>query len=415
MCACHDGYQLNPDKKTCKDINECKNGSIPCAQLCDNTMGSFRCSCFSGFALSPDKVSCKSTDDQMFMFYSAYDSIYRMRPHLTKQLSTNGSNVVGLDMHFDKNLLYFTIEDSDALYVFNWTEKSAPMNVVQNIGQPTQVAVDWITENVYFIDKSQAIKVCHMGARNCITLIEFHDHEHIRSLAIDALHHRLFYSIVKKFEFAMTESTIYAHNLDGSQKRMVSKDSFFIPAITCDYYTERVYYVGQDTKTIWSVKYDGTGKQLMIARNEFITRPIEINLFESYAYVSNAGSKIVAKCQLYGDRQCAAILLNVNQPDNLVIAQKSRQESGENACANSNCTTICTPTDLGSKCICDFGKMVGPGVECNSVVSSIECFRHCVSSTLHHLHVSEMVVYLVCCALLLFFFSFVRVFFLVFI
>lgn len=209
-----------------------------------------------------------------------------------------------------------------------------------------------------------------MGARNCITLIELREHEHIKTLAIDALHRRLFYAIVKKHEFTLPESTIFARNLDGSELKVVSKDSFVIPSITCDYYTERLYYVSLDTKTIWSVKYDGTGKKLMIARNEFITRPIEINLIESYAYVSNDGSKIVAKCQLYGDRQCTGIQLNVNQPNNLVIAQKSRQKSGENACADTKCTTICTPTADGPKCICDYGLTVQPGVECISKVST---------------------------------------------
>lgn len=317
-------------------------------------------------------MSCKSTDEQqMFLFYSSYDNIYRLRPHLTKILSTNGSKILGLDMHFDTTQLYITTEDSDALYVYNWTGKpdASSLSMVKNIGSPTRVALDWITENVYFVDDSKAIKVCHMGARNCITLIEFHDHEHVRSLAIDALHHRLFYTIIKKFEFGIVESTIYAHNLDASQKRAVSKDSFFIPTITCDYYSERVYYVGLETKTIWSVKYDGTGKQLMIARNEFITWPIKINLFESHAYVSNGGSAVVAKCQLYGDKVCTGIQLNV-PADNLVIGQKSRQKSGENACANMNCTTICIPTDYNAKCICDFGVMVRPGDQCNNAVST---------------------------------------------
>lgn len=381
VCDCHDGYALNPDKKTCKDINECANGSMPCAQLCENTLGSYRCSCFSGFAVSSDKASCKSLDSQKyFLFYTSFDTIYRMRPHLTTLTSSNGSKIVGLDMHFDKNLLYFTIEDSDTLYEFNWSGNGA-MNLVKNIGQPTQVAVDWITENVYFIDKSRAIKVCHMNNRNCITLIEFHEGEHIKSLVVDALHRRFFYAITKKIEFTMPESTIYSHSLDGSQKQPISKDSFYIPAITCDFYTERIYYAALETRMIWSVKYDGTGKQVMIAKSEFITRPIQINLFESHAYVSNSGSNIVAKCRLYGDRQCTAFPLNVNQPDNLVIAQKSRQKSGENACANSKCNTICTPSDLGAKCICDFGHMVRDGEECNSVVSTLSLSFACHSIT----------------------------------
>lgn len=374
VCGCRDGYSLNPDKKSCDDINECIAGIYPCAQMCDNTMGSFRCSCFSGFALENDKISCKSLDSKMFMFYSAYDKIYRLGKDLTELKSMNGSKIVGLDMKFDKKLLYFTIEDSEALYEFNWTNGSQ-INMVKNIGMPAQVAVDWITENVYFIDKSMAIKVCHMDKRNCITLIEFTKGEHIKSLAVDPLHRRIFYVTVKKFEFIMPQSTIISHSLDGTQRRELTKDSFYVPSITCDFYTERVYYVGLETRSIWSVKYDGSGRQLLIERNNFLTRPIEINLFENHAYVSNAGSKIVALCPLYGDRQCRSFELNINQPDNIVIAQQSRQPTSDDVCANNKCSTICTPSDLGAKCICDFGHMVQPGVICTDVVSLYALFK----------------------------------------
>lgn len=287
--------------------------------------------------------------------------------------STNGSKIVGLDMNFDKNLLYFTTEDSEALYEFNWLNSSR-MNVVKNIGKPTQVAVDWSTDNVYFVDESIAIKVCHMENRKCITLIEFTDGENITSLVVDALHQRLFYSTVNVTESTTPQSAIIAYNWDGSEKQLVTKDSFFVPSITCDFYAKRVYYVGMETTTIWSVKYDGRGKQLMIAQNMFITRPIKINLFENHAYVSNAGSKSVAKCSMYGDRQCNALELYVNQPDNLVIAQKSRQKSTRNACANITCNTICTTllsqNSYYDNCICDFGKNIGVYHTCSSMVSA---------------------------------------------
>lgn len=309
----------------------------------------------------------------MFMFYSAHDSIYRLRPHLTKLKSTNGSKVVGLDMNFDKKLLYFSIEDSDSLYEYNWTE-SGQMNSVKDIGSPTQVAVDWITDNIYFIDHLKAIKVCHLANQYCVTLIEFNDGEHIKSLAVDPIHNRLFYVGVKKFALSMPRSKMYAHNLDGSKTLVITEDPFYVAAITCDTYLERIYYVGLETRAIWSVKYDGSGKQLLISKNEFITRPNEINIFESHAYVSNVDSNIVARCQLYGDRQCHPFPLNVNQPDNLVIAQKSRQITMENVCKDIKCSTICTKSEFGAKCICDFGHMVEPGEECNMVSIRQICF-----------------------------------------
>lgn len=368
VCACRDGYELNHDKKTCKDINECNNS--PCQQLCVNTLGSFQCSCFTNFYLSSDKVSCEKNTDDMHMFYSAYDTIFRMQPHLTKLLTANGSKIIGLDIHIDKRLLYYTVEESDTLYVFDWTRKPNTVNSVKNIGKLSQVVVDWLTDNVYMIDDARAIIVCHLSG-HCIKLIQSSKSEHITSLTIDAINRRLSYTTKYTFQFNRIQSTIYVHNLDGSRKQTITKDSFTIASMACDIDADRLFYVGLESKTIWSIKYDGTDKKLVIAQNEYLSKPSGINLYENHAYVSNDESNIIAKCQLSGDKNCMAIPLNVNQPDNLVIDQKVRQKSSKNMCENNKCNTICIPSTIGAKCICDFGVMVEAGIECNSVVSSV--------------------------------------------
>lgn len=367
VCSCREGYSLNGDKKTCADINECTNGDLPCAQQCENLEGSYRCSCFVDFALTADKKSCKSIGKKMYLIYSAFDTVYRFRPHLKKMLSANNSKILGIDYNLAKKLLYFTVEDRDVLYELNWN--TSRLDFVKNIGNPTQVAVDWITDNVYLIDRSTAIRICHMENSVCITLIQFTQGEHIKSLAVDPLNHRLFYSVIKTFELSMPETTIYMHNLDGTKKKMLAKNPFYVSAITCDFHKERLYYVGLDTKSVWTIKYDGSDKHLLFERIEFITRPIQINLFESQLFILNSGSNIVAKCSLYGDKECSPFALNVNQPENLLVVQKSRQKIIENACAKKKCQTICTPSDMEGKCICDFGHTVGADETCNNLVS----------------------------------------------
>lgn len=39
------------------DINECRQRGV-CAQVCDNSIGSFVCRCFQGYTLNGDKVTC---------------------------------------------------------------------------------------------------------------------------------------------------------------------------------------------------------------------------------------------------------------------------------------------------------------------------------------------------------------------
>ena len=42
------------------EINECLTNNGGCAQICNNTVGSFRCSCNPGYFLLADARSCES-------------------------------------------------------------------------------------------------------------------------------------------------------------------------------------------------------------------------------------------------------------------------------------------------------------------------------------------------------------------
>ncbi|XP_071657628.1 EGF-containing fibulin-like extracellular matrix protein 2 isoform X1 [Patagioenas fasciata] len=61
-CRCHAGFRLEPDGRSCGDVDECSMGAR-CSQLCLNTFGSFRCHCRPGFRLRPDGRSCDDVDE----------------------------------------------------------------------------------------------------------------------------------------------------------------------------------------------------------------------------------------------------------------------------------------------------------------------------------------------------------------
>ncbi|XP_029112382.1 signal peptide, CUB and EGF-like domain-containing protein 2 isoform X2 [Scleropages formosus] len=65
-CSCPVGFTLQPDGKTCKDIDECASHNGGCQQFCRNTIGSFECSCRKGFKLLTDERSCQDIDECFF-------------------------------------------------------------------------------------------------------------------------------------------------------------------------------------------------------------------------------------------------------------------------------------------------------------------------------------------------------------
>ncbi|XP_078719814.1 signal peptide, CUB and EGF-like domain-containing protein 2 isoform X3 [Lampetra fluviatilis] len=65
-CSCPAGFTLQPDGKTCKDIDECQLGNGGCDHVCRNTVGSFECSCQKGYKLLTDERSCQDIDECSF-------------------------------------------------------------------------------------------------------------------------------------------------------------------------------------------------------------------------------------------------------------------------------------------------------------------------------------------------------------
>ncbi|XP_060893665.1 signal peptide, CUB and EGF-like domain-containing protein 2 isoform X5 [Labrus mixtus] len=65
-CSCPVGFTLQPDAKTCKDIDECELHNGGCEHFCRNTIGSFECNCRKGFKLLTDERSCQDIDECYF-------------------------------------------------------------------------------------------------------------------------------------------------------------------------------------------------------------------------------------------------------------------------------------------------------------------------------------------------------------
>ncbi|ELW64494.1 Signal peptide, CUB and EGF-like domain-containing protein 1 [Tupaia chinensis] len=65
-CSCPVGFTLQPDGKTCKDINECLANNGGCDHFCRNTVGSFECGCRKGYKLLTDERTCQDIDECSF-------------------------------------------------------------------------------------------------------------------------------------------------------------------------------------------------------------------------------------------------------------------------------------------------------------------------------------------------------------
>ncbi|XP_041038762.1 EGF-containing fibulin-like extracellular matrix protein 2 isoform X3 [Carcharodon carcharias] len=97
---CPHGFTLN-EQNQCKDVNECET-SAPCDHQCFNIVGSFICQCDQGYELNPDKVTCRDVDE---CAYSSYMCQYQCinEPGRYSCLCPEGYKLLGSRMCQDIN------------------------------------------------------------------------------------------------------------------------------------------------------------------------------------------------------------------------------------------------------------------------------------------------------------------------
>lgn len=63
QCACHSGFSLQSDKKSCQDIDECTDSDACGDARCKNLPGSYSCLCDKGYTYSSKEKTCQDVDE----------------------------------------------------------------------------------------------------------------------------------------------------------------------------------------------------------------------------------------------------------------------------------------------------------------------------------------------------------------
>lgn len=58
---------------------------------------------------------------------------------------------------------------------------------MKDLVNPTLVRVDWLTENIYFIENHRDIIICNLYKKFCATIYSANIHSKIKAFAIDPL------------------------------------------------------------------------------------------------------------------------------------------------------------------------------------------------------------------------------------
>ncbi|KAK2588774.1 hypothetical protein KPH14_001654 [Odynerus spinipes] len=365
VCGCGRGYRLAPDGVSCDDVNECEENV--CSQMCHNTRGSFACFCESGYILQKDKISCKAAGSRMEIITVAGNDIRKSTPTLSfVEVIHHDPNleVLGIDVNVKENAVYWSDDIVGTITKINLQNKEK--KVIENIGNPGTIAVDWATNNVYFFndERPYAIKACNMEQEKCVKVLTINGTSKVQTINVDPARGLLFWSQTDWHAHNGPRSAIYKSSMAGTNSTaIVTRNIGVVQKLTIENRKSRLYWCDTQLNVIESSNFDGSDRKVFL-KTEF--QPLNVNIYEDSIYwlISNTGN--IKKCKLYGDASCTTIMGTQIVVKHFTILQDTKQPPVSNRCQDKKCAYMCLLNEQGSVCVCQDGRPSGTEIECKN-------------------------------------------------
>ncbi|XP_018579962.1 putative vitellogenin receptor [Anoplophora glabripennis] len=351
-CRCPTGYH-NIDEKNCKDINECERYGV-CDQKCKNTPGSYECYCDSMYTLQPDKRTCKAEGGEALMIFSSKTEIrgYTLQSELYYSVAKRLKQVVGVD--YDGHHIYWTDIFAEHESIVRSIEDGSDKEllVTSGLGLPEDLAVDWLTGNIYFTDvEKQHIGVCTSTGDHCTVLLN-KDIRKPRGIVLNVELGDMYWT-----DWGKPAEIAYAL-MDGTNDRpFVSEDIHWPNGLALDYPNERLYWTDARKMSLESIRLDGTDRRIVL--EGIVKHPYAIAVFENNLYWSDWATHSIQSCdKFFGKRHHTIIKDSKEYIYGISIFHSALHARNDNPCDRAFCSDICLLKGKEYTCACPQNKIL---------------------------------------------------------
>ncbi|XP_011863854.1 PREDICTED: vitellogenin receptor isoform X2 [Vollenhovia emeryi] len=350
VCTCKRGYRLKDDNHTCIDIDECKIYGI-CDQICVNSPGSYSCACQKEYFLDNDKRTCIAHAGEALLAFSTTKEIIGkyINSNVSFTLASNLTRASAVAMNGRDHLYWADIENGDEVIIKRIPYEPHDVIVTTGLQKISGIAVDWITENIYFTDSIYGrIGVCDSNGINCTVLIE----KISLPTGITLLPTRgNMYWCEAGFR-----ARIAVAGMDGRNVQTLATKTMNWPtSLTIDYPTERLYWVDVKLQMITSMRLDGTDRRLVL--HDMINEPFSLAVFENKLYWTDSESNMLQSCDKFSGKNWRILHRTFDDLSGVHIDHSAIKPQIENPCKSKPCSQLCLLNqDKGYTCACTLDK-----------------------------------------------------------
>jgi len=342
-CYCQEGYQLDQNKTTCLDVDECAVfGS--CSQKCHNEAGSFTCSCEDGYVLLNN--SCVAEVGEPFMFFATKHEVRGLKVNSMQYfpVATNLPHVIGIGFDSLGGRVYWTdvMAGKETIVSASFDGSTSNTLVTNGLDMPEDLVVDEINRNIYFTDSERKhLAVCAIDGAGCSVLVP--DIEQPRAVAIHYKRRLVLYT-----DWG-SKPAIVQVNMDGSGKKdLVSDDMVWPNGLAVDMVLDRVYWSDAKKDTVESVRMDGSDRRVIL--DMVAKHPFSMAVFEDNLYWSDWEMQEIVSCNKFNGKNFKTLIKEAGiRPMGITMAHPLLSHSGPpSPCRDSPCSHVCLPKPLPS-------------------------------------------------------------------
>ncbi|CAL4163118.1 unnamed protein product, partial [Meganyctiphanes norvegica] len=354
QCECRKGYRLL-GKYTCEDVDECTEIPGTCSQKCTNTNGGFHCSCEPGYKRDYNNYTrCKATTGEPKLFFSHKYDIRSLRLNDLEMTSiVNGArSATALDYLYSENIILWADNKEHTIYRTNLSSPDTHEVVVSHESVSADgIAVDWVHRHLYYTDiTNYKIRMVSWDG-HWSKVVASDDVGHPRAIVVNPMEGALYWT-----DWG-AEAKIERSGLEGSERRAIIRppNVQWPNGLTIDYSTKRLFWVDGRLNSISSAKLDGSNIEVILYSQQVLRLPYSISVFEDRIYWTDWSKFALFSADKFTGVDIKNITAGhmLESPKVVHVYHPYRQPPGDNVCAFSTCSHMCTRSLIGTAlCVC---------------------------------------------------------------